>query len=540
MIAVAEPPFFGFHAAWWALSVLFGVLLVYKPRPQLALAILVAMHAGAFLFYYGGLGRPYGVGVGSDRSLGLGMARAVADGGSPFDHVQVEFSNLEPLWTFTVASLALFSSPRVPFVYDHMSLLALTLTALGFCAGWSRRRDGEDPAWAQWRGVLVAAAVLGLSSLSLSATSPTLPFWHSNFVFKPNHSIAFGLVGLLARGFTPSSRGWRAGLWLGLLMLAFILDWAYLIPGLIIGAMVSSDRIKELKRVLTAVAVSMAIGAAYLVHLLRDYNPIGTGEMPEIWRDPTGQRFTNPYWWTVDLGALLVLFAIGLKAAYGNRGREGATFGFLLTAPLVALAYLIGFQAGFAPEPDEGYFWVRMVVAAGAGYGIVEFLKHLKLRKPGSWAAPGLAFGLVLAVSFPGQFNPLTQDRYYAKSLAPLDEPLLETAAWLRENTSVKDVLVSSEGITLSGLTGRRFLMVRPGQTKDRTEREWTERQILTSLDEQTVRKAAARYGITHVVLDSVMALKYPESETRGLGNRPWFTPAHVNSFARILILNRP
>jgi hypothetical protein len=82
--------------------------------------------------------------------------------------------------------------------------------------------------------------------------------------------------------------------------------------------------------------------------------------------------------------------------------------------------------------------------------------------------------------------------------------------------------------------------MVRPGQTKDRAEREWTERQILTSLDEETVRQAAARYGVTHVVLDGGLALMYANEEIRALGNRPWFEPAHVNSFARILILRKP
>ena len=82
--------------------------------------------------------------------------------------------------------------------------------------------------------------------------------------------------------------------------------------------------------------------------------------------------------------------------------------------------------------------------------------------------------------------------------------------------------------------------MVRPVQTRDRAEREWTERQILTSMDEKTVRQAAAKYGVTHVVLDGPMSLKYSSEEIRGLGNRPWFAPVHVNSFARILVLRRP
>ncbi len=503
----------------------------------MALWILMLMHTAAYLGYYGNLGRPYGVGVGSDRSLGLGLARAVADGASPFDHVQVRFGNLEPMWTLTVAALSGFSSDRVPFVYDHMAILALILTALGFYLGWSQRHGDEEPDDARWRGVFVAAAVLGLSSMSLAAAPPALYFWHGNFVLKPNHAIAFGLVGVLSRHRPRAGAWWKTGLLLGLLLWAFILDWAYLLPGLFVAAWLATDRKAAIKRVVAATLCSAAIGAFYVAHLLRDYNPVGGGEMPDIWRDPMGEKFTNPYWWSLDLGLLFVLFLFGLGAAFQDRRREGAAFGFLLSAPLVAVGCLAGLQVGFAPEPDEAYFWVRMVAAAGAGYGFWRLL-HWSTRP--TRVAVGISFGLVLAFSFPGGFNPLVQDRYYARSLAPLPEPILETAAWLRAHTSIQDVVMSSEGIPLSGLTGRRFLMVRPGQTRDRAEREWTERQILTSLDEDTVRQAAGRYGVTHVVLDGPLALKYANQDMRGLGNRPWFEPAHVNSFARILVLRTP
>jgi hypothetical protein len=88
----------------------------------------------------------------------------------------------------------------------------------------------------------------------------------------------------------------------------------------------------------------------------------------------------------------------------------------------------------------------------------------------------------------------------------------------------------------LSGLTGRRFLMVRPGQTADRAARERMERDMLTSLDEVTVRRAAAGYGVTYVIVDSGLRERYGD-EVRGLGNRQWFEPLFANSFARILRL---
>ena len=86
----------------------------------------------------------------------------------------------------------------VPFVYDRMALLVLALTALGFYQAWSAAEPGEDQDGARWRGIFVAASVLGLSSLGLSADSQSRAFWQANFVFKPNHALAFGLVGLLS------------------------------------------------------------------------------------------------------------------------------------------------------------------------------------------------------------------------------------------------------------------------------------------------------------------------------------------------------
>ena len=108
----------------------------------------------------------------------------------------------------------------------------------------------------------------------------------------------------------------------------------------------------------------------------------------------------------------------------------------------------------------------------------------------------------------------------------------------MRQNLPPDSVAVSAEGIMLSGLTGQRFLMVRPEQTADRASRERAERDLLTSLDEETVRRAAARYGVTHVVLDERLREKYGDA-ARGLGNRGWFEPVFLNSFARILALRK-
>jgi hypothetical protein len=493
------------------------------------------MHGLAFLGYYGRLPRTYAVGVSSDRALGVGMAIATASGGSPFNHVQVEFGNLEPLWTFTVAALSGFHPDIVPWIYDRMALVVLTLTALGFYFAWSRTSPHEDPSVAGWRGLLVAAAVLGLSSIAMAKDPPIHHFWQGNFVFKPNHALAFGLVGLLSR-YQPAQGSWlRLGLIQAVLIWAFILDWAYLLPGLFLAALFGQPRIEGFKRVVLGTLLGLGLSIPYLRHLLRDYNPVGKAEMPQIWRDQMGERLNHPSLWSTDLGPLLVLFLLGLYFVWQRRQDENGALGFLLTGPLVAVCYVAGLEFGFAPEPDEGFYYSRLVAGAGAGYAIWRLASR---ARNGPEKGSALAFGLVLAASYPAYFNPVSDDRYFVKSSVPLEPPVLAAAEWISQNTSPDSVLISSEGIMLSGLTGRRFLMVRPDQTADRAERERAERDILTSLDEAAVRRAALRYKVTHVVLDGQLRENYGD-ESKGLGNRPWFEPAFANSFARILILRR-
>lgn len=527
--ASAQSSFSSFPSLWLGGAILSGLILYYRPRPRLALALMLLLHGIAFLWWYGSLPRAYALGVSSDRSLGLGLALHTADGGSAFDHVQVQFGNLEPFWTFVIAILSGFSSDRVPFVYDHMGLFVMALTALGFYWTWSRASEGEDSALAEWRGVLVAGSVLGLSSFAFSPDPPMQHFWQGNFVFKPNHAMAFGLVGLLSRWRVGDASWVRLGILQGILIWAFILDWAYWLPALLLAALLARRGWQTLKTPVLGTVFGLLLGLPYLLHLLRDYNPVSKGEMPQIWRDQMGERLTNPYWWSLDLGPLLILFLVGLVISLTERKDPGGT-AFLLTGPIVALAYVIGLRFGFAPEPDEGYYYWRLVAAAGAGLALWRMFRS-RLKK--AWG-PAVAFALVLAVSFPARFDAERDDRFYPLSRQPVIEPLQTLATWIRGNTPKDAVFVASDGIFLSGLTGRQFLMVRPRQTPDRANREKAEQDIVTSSDASTVRRAARQYGVTHVLVDDGMRERYGNA-ARGLGNRPWFEPQFTNSFASVL-----
>ena len=70
-------------------------------------------------------------------------------------------------------------------------------------------------------------------------------------------------------------------------------------------------------------------------------------------------------------------------------------------------------------------------------------------------------------------------------------------------------------------------------------EREAAESDLLTSLDEATVRRAVSRFGVTHLIVDDGLRKRYGAA-IRGIGNRPWFRPVLVNSFASVLVVRKP
>ena len=69
-----------------------------RPRPNVAVAVLVVLHLAAWASYVAPLGRLYGLGEHLDRSFNVGMAACAAAGNSPFEHVQVRHSSAEPAW----------------------------------------------------------------------------------------------------------------------------------------------------------------------------------------------------------------------------------------------------------------------------------------------------------------------------------------------------------------------------------------------------------------------------------------------------------
>lgn len=490
---------------------------------------MLALHLGACLAYFAPLQRPYALTVSTDRTLGVAMARGVMNGLSPFGHVQIEFSNLEPLWTFLVGSLARLSPEHVNTIYDCTALVTLTLTALGFAAIGG------------WRGAFIAGGALGWSSLSLTGSSRLLDFWSANFLFKPNHSLAFGLLGLLIPAWAASRRGVRVGLLLGVLFWVFILDWAYVLPGLAIAALVSPNRKAALKRAITAIAISLVLGLPYLFHLLRDYSPTKASGT-QIWTDALGGALSSPFWWTIDLLPVWLAFAFSATYAWRERSEKPMLLGVLAAVPVVTLAYIVTLSLGIGAEPDEGYYFVRLLLGGASGDALWRLSTLAGRNAATSERVRGALFGLLLAVSFPSLNDPTTDERYYTASLQPLDAGLQEACDWINTHVPKDAVLVAKGNIAVEvpGLTGRRVLLLgRRRPPSDMTERMRAERDIIESMDGQEVLRAAERWDVTWLVLDQETTDDFDPEPTRGLGRRPWFEPGLANRTLRVIRIRR-
>src|SRR5688572_26984578 len=243
------------------------------------LVVVVAVHLAAWAAYRAPLGRPYGLGEGSDRAFNLGMAAAVSLGHSPLEHTQVGHGSPEPFWN-AVLGLASWGHPeRVPVVFDALTPLALVALAAAAWAGFGPRA-GEDG----WRGVVMVFVLLSLTSLAVHARPPVAPFWVANFLYKPNHGLAYPLVVCALALAVRDRTTWRLAVVLGVLGWVFLLAWAYTAAALIVIAALWRRQGRALMGIFGALALSALVVLPYVAHLLRDYAPAqGTPTASHMW-----------------------------------------------------------------------------------------------------------------------------------------------------------------------------------------------------------------------------------------------------------------
>jgi hypothetical protein len=508
-----------------------------RPRPGALLVAFAGLNVAAWAVYVAPLGRLYGLEEHLDRAFNVGMAACTAAGGSPFEHTQVGFANLEPLWTFAVAALSLFRPERVMHVYHWLPALALVATAAGFYFGL-KLDAGEDDAWER---LLIVFAVLGLSSFSLSQRPPIPPLWPGNFVLKPNHAVGWPLVAIVAGMFARRVRTWTLALLLGLLAWVFILHWAYLVAGLGMALLLGGRSRGDWRRWTLAAAVSAALAAPYVLHLAREHNPLASGSTPkQIWLDPLGQHLAPPYWATLDLGLLFVLGLAGAWVAWRRRSsRDLVVLGLAATLWILWVAYEGASFVGLAPEADEQHYFLRIVMAMLAGTALAAAARHVqafRALRPGQGAL--IVMALLLPLTFPAYWDPPTMDRYYRWSLPPLGPKLIEYGRWVRENTPRDALFVAGRSAStwIPALAGRQVLLTDDSRPPaDFDERRDAEHAILVSGDPERVVAAARRYGITHVAIDGSLEDRYGAERLRQSVRLPVFEPLYASSAVRIL-----
>lgn len=517
--------------------------LFRRPSPGRALVLILLTHLIAAAATFAPLQRPYALSESADRAFHLGMASRVAVGGSPLEHTQVGFASPEPLLSLVVAALALFQVERVAAATAALTPIALLVVGLGVYFGLARSDDvsAEDA----WERVMIAFAVLSLSSLSMNPRPPTPPFWAGNFLLKPNHGAALGLVavtaGLLAR---PRPRPIALGLVLGATAWVFLLDWAYALPGLALGVWLAPRGERATKPLALGIGLSALIALPYVLHLLPDYSPAKShGAARHMWGDPRGLPLAVPNWSTLDLGLLFVLGVIGALILWRRRAsRDRMLLGLLLaTAAIVLLSFPAAF-VGIAPEPDELHYFLRFVVALCAGVALAAGAREIeKARSLRSGQGHALVLALLVPLSLPIYWDPPSMDRYFALSRQRLRPKVLAYAQFVRERTPKDAVFVAGKQAAswIPALTGRRVVLAEGGMLKppDERERKAIERTLLLSDDLAKIREAATRYGVTYVAIDDALVQEYGVTGSFDLARAPAFKTVFANSAVRIVAL---
>ena len=516
-----------------------GIVLWRRPRPALAAGLLIGLNLVSWIAYRASIRRPYALNEGTDRAFNVGMAACLAAGASPFEHTQVRFGAPEPFWNVVIGALVFHRPERAAAVYELLTPLSLVLVGLGVFYGLRMEPSPQDG----WERVLLLFAAVDLSSLSLSPDPPVPLFWAGNFLLKPNHAIGLGMVvavvGLCSR---TRTRTWLTAGLLALLPWVSLLHWAYGLVGLALGLWFRPRSDRPSRSVMIAVAASAVAVAPLLVHLARHYGPFQThAAARHMWKDGLGLVLAVPNWTTLDLGPLLTLglagaLALGARGAPRDRMLLGLMCGgfglWLLSVPAALL--------GVAPEPDELHYFVRFVVALGAGTALAAAARWWESQR-GLATGRGhlLVAGLCLPLAFPLYWDPPSMDRYYRINMSPLSPKIDAYAEWIRANTSPRAVFAGgrTSSTWIPALAGRQVLLAEAGKLlpPDLSERKEVERVLLTEYDPDRVRAAAARYGVTHVAIDPPLLDEYGVGSSAELAPSPVYRTCMVNSAVRLL-----
>jgi hypothetical protein len=541
MFSLSDDDFFAaFRLVYVAVGLLAAAALWRKPRAGAALALVVGANLAACAVYLAPLGRLYALNEMADVSFNVGSAACAAATGNIFDHTQVGFAHLEPFWSGLFALFAPGHPERVLPLYGWLSPLSILVVGLGLYYGLA----GDDDEADRWERVLIVLAVFGLASWSQTQRPPIPALWTGNFLLKPNHAVSWGLAGLALGLCARGTRPWRAGIVLGVMAWVFILDWAFLVAGLVLGTWLRRAPMRRDGVFLAkALGLSILITAPYVRHLMRDHNPAGAGGTPQqIWLDVLGQLLRPPEWATIDLGLLLILGLLGAFVCWRRRTSRDAMLLGLFGATWAAwLGYQIGARFGVTPEADEHHYFLRIAIALTAGVALAALARHIEplgALRAGQGAV--LVLALTWPLTFPAYWNPPSMDRYFRYNLDPIPRRVQQYTRWIREHTSPHAVFLTGRqsGTWIPILAGRRILLAADARPPaDYEARKEAERTLLLSHDPQLITETARRYGITYIAIDEPMTEEYGAEALKGIGRVPAYEVVYTDRLVRIVAI---
>lgn len=545
------PAFLSAGRAVYAFAYLAWVVVVFRSRAVKRSWVWVALLLALFPWFLTSypLQRLYGLDAGMDRQRNLSWCAVTAAGNAPWESGVLKGRNLEPAWALLVAALSLFDPARVMKIYPFLPAAAIVLAGISFFYSFLSRTDLPSPEQDVERTVsalLVVFLVLLAPTGPLDYLSPYRSFWQRTFLLKPNHALGWTLVPLfvtLVAGRPTWRRAGAAALALGLLGWGFVVYWALTCWGIAIYVLLAlvrrDERWKvESLRLAAIVAASLVLVAPYLWYLVRSFpvvsfptNPFPDNPQMSVWGDSPSSTHSLFFLATFDLGPTFFLSCFGLWACWKTGARFGLIWVGLLVGGYAAWgANAILLSLGQARQSDEIYFFLVVMTAVMATFGLVELMRRVVASSRAStaskhgWTWPrttSAALLLWFPLTLPWWWHPEEMDPHFRLSLEPLPERLTTLAAWIREHSHQRDVFFAGADVALwiPPLTGRR--VVRTGMPWLGTEAYEYERDMLFPGSPAEGRAALKKLGVDYLIFDpSLRSEHYLEPDR--LDQLPW------------------
>jgi hypothetical protein len=516
--------------ALYAAAYLTWVLLLLRARRIGSVWVVITFAILSWFLTTYPLQRLYGLEAGTDRQRNLSWCATAAAGNAPWESGVVGKNNLEPAWAFLVSLISFFDPARVMRVYPFLPAVAIALVGISFFYSFKKRPDLESPDRDTERllsGLLVVFLILLAPTGPLDYLTPYRSFWQRTFLLKPNHALAWALVPLfvtLVAGRPSLRRSAAAAIVLGALGWAFIVHWALTCGGVALyvalGWFRRVDRWKaESVRLVAILLISLVVVAPYLWYLVQGFPVVSfpTGSFPDnpqmsVWGDSPARTHSLFFLATLDLGPTFFLACFGFWTCWTIGNRFGLLWGGLLIGAYAAwAANSVLLSAGQARQTDEIYFFLTVMAAVLAAFGLVELMRRLlsvttEITVPGfgwNWPrATSLVLLLWFPLTLPWWWRSEEMDPHFRLSLEPVPERLTTLGEWIREHSDGKDTFFAGADVAvwIPALTGRRVL--RTGMPWSGSEAHSSERALLFPESEGEGRAALGQLQVDYVILD--------------------------------------